>query len=164
MATTVAAIREVMVSTVKALTPTSHAQRKFKPHRQDVDFRTWCEQNPAAAFRVFSIREDMTEHQGPFVTNTDLEELRTVLECQVAYPLEAEYINDAGMRRPLLDRDDVLSEDRKKIRRAIGLNGYQTLDAAGGNATVFEEQVTVEPLDACVYLVLRLGTMYREAS
>jgi hypothetical protein len=162
MATTVAAIRSTMVTTVQALTPTSLANRPFRAHREDVEFRDWAEANPAAAFRVFSIR-DTFEHEGPFVSTTVLEELRTVLACEIAYPRVGDYVNDSGARRPLVDRDDILREDIKRVRNAIGLNGYQTLDPAGGNATVFRETISMDVGEAVVFAVIRLHTMYREA-
>jgi hypothetical protein len=162
MATTVAAVRDTMISTVKALTPTSLANRKFRHHREDVDYSDFCERNPAAAFRLFTIR-DTFAHVSPVVSNMALEELQTTIECVVCYPKQSEYLNDSGQRRPLLDRDDILREDIKQVRDAIGVNGYMTIDSAGGNATVFSENVGVDVAAACVYIVLRLGTMYREA-
>lgn len=162
MATTVAAIRNTMITTVKALTPTSHAHRKYRHHREDVDFRDYCERNPAAAYRLFTIR-DTFAHEGPTISTMTLEELRTTIECVVAYPKMEAYINDSGSRRPFLDRDDILREDIKQLRDAIGVNGYSTIDSAGGNATVFDEQIGVDMGTACVYAVLRFPTMYREA-
>jgi hypothetical protein len=81
----------------------------------------------------------------------------------VAYPQRGDYVNDTGARRPLLDLDDILREDLRQLRDAIGVNGYSTLDAAGGNATVFREDVRRDVDGDVVFLVLGLATMYREA-
>ncbi len=154
--TTTALIRASMVSTVTGLLPGLFSPNRFKEHRSTVDLDKFCETaGILAAFRLFQIR-DTFEHEETVVSNTDVEEVRTVMECRIAYPHSFQYgANHA------LSQDDVMNADLKQVRNAIGVNGYQTIEGAA-DACVFGESKTVERGTAVDFLVLRLSTQYYE--
>jgi hypothetical protein len=161
--TTIADVRDTMSDALVAASPIVITGGRFKPHREDVDFRTFCETTPLAAFRRFSIR-DTFETEGPFVSSPDYREMHTTLVCEVAYPAQNgfAYRDDAAAGRPLLDLHDVIRSDLHVIRSTIGVRGYHALERDGINAAVTGEDWTVDVGDACVYSVLKLRTMYRE--
>lgn len=158
--TTIAAVRETMSTALVDADPIVITNRRYSPHREESDFRAFCETTPSAAFRRFSIR-DTFESEGPFVSSADYREMHTTLECQVAYPKQGSY-RDETAGRPLLDMHDVIRSDLHVIRTTIGVRGYMALERDGINAAVTGEDWTVDVGEACVYSVLRLRTMYRE--
>ena len=118
---TVAAIRDTMGTAVKAIDPLLLTGNRFREHPLRDDFRTWAEQNPQAAFRVFSIRRSAPI--GPAqVTNTDVEWVDPELECVIAYPRDFR-----GGPQMVLDRDDLIESDGRQIRDTIGTNGYSAI-------------------------------------
>lgn len=153
--TTAAAIRDLMRTTVKALTPTFLENARYKPFAERVDFRAWCEANTTAAFRWFSIR-DLGNIAPPVVSNTDREWIETQFEVVIAYPTDHRYGRDMA-----LDLDDCQEGDLKQVEHAIGTNGYQTLDVStGGDACVTTVETAREQGPACVFGVLRLSVRY----
>lgn len=158
--TTPDAIIVKMQSTVEALTPTSSERDKFKRHDQEVDFRAWCDQNPTAAFRKFSIL-DLWEFDEPRISDLVNEEVWTTFEFVAAYPIQS--AGKYGSRKAH-SMQKVMSDDLHQVRHAIGANGYATLDTAtGGAATVVEDGPSVEDGQACRFVVLRLRTRYLRA-
>ena len=159
MTTTPAAVRDAMVTEVRALTPTVAADVTFRHFQEDrrVDFRDFCEANPQAAFRLFAIR-NLGPQQPPEVTNGDVEWIETMFECVVAYPVSNEY-GEQGQ----LDMDDVIDSDAAQIRAAIGTTGYATLDVTtGGAASVTDNGYEFEDGTACRFLRVELNvSMYR---
>lgn len=159
--TTIAEVRDTMISAVEDASPTVLTNRAFTTHREEVNFRTFCESAPSAALRRFSIR-DTFEHDGPFVSSPDYREMHTTLECVVAYPKQGAYRDDSATGRPLLDLQDVVRSDLHVLRTTIGVRGYAALETDGVNAAVIGEDWAVDDGDACIYSVFRLRTMYRE--
>jgi hypothetical protein len=117
--TTAAEIRDRILDVIEALTPSAMAHPLFLRYRQEGagDFYAWCEQQPAASLRRFSVRY-FTAPTEPTVSNTDVERVRVQFEVAIAYPQSHRY---GGQNS--LDRDDVAESDRNQVRNAIGLNG-----------------------------------------
>lgn len=158
--TTLAAIMDTMITTVKALAPTFQSGVTFKPwdglanNNPKVTFREWCEANPTASFRYFSIRR-VGNVLPPTVTNTDLEEVESEVECVTAYPMDNRYGKDGGK-----DMDDVIEADNTKIEHAIGTNGYQTIETAG-DACVMTQGSSIEVGSACAFGVLTMRVIWK---
>ena len=160
--TTAAAIRDVMRSTVKALTPATLAEVKFRPFQQrsmsGFDFRQWCEKSPTAAFRLVSILDEGTITP-PVVSNMDREWVEKEFLVQVSYPRDHRYGSQAG-----LDLHDVIESDLRQIEHAIGTNGYATLDlSTGGDACVVTTGTQREEGEACLYGQIRLSVQFWRA-
>lgn len=155
--TTAAAIRDVMRSTVRALTPPGLVNVPYQAHDERVEFRRWAEQTKGGAFRWFSIR-DMGAIEPPVVSNADVEWVVTRFVCQVAYPRDYRYGGQLAM-----DMDDVIELDLRKIEHAIGTNGYSAIESAVGNATVTTDGTARDEEDACVFGVLTLTVRYWRA-
>ena len=158
--TTIGAVRDRMISTLEAATPTVLSHRKFRAHRENLELTDFAEKAAHAALRVFTIRDSFP---GTVTVSTvDLREIRTVIEVVVAYPRTANY-RDSSTSKPILELADVMRADLKLLREKVGLIGYAALERDGINACVLDEEVSVVDGAACSYLVLRLPTMYRES-
>jgi hypothetical protein len=154
--TTSAGVRDLMRETIRALTPNVRSDARWRTHDERVDFRIWAEQNPTAAFRMFSIKTE-GQLQPPVVSNTDVEWVETQFELVAAYPRDYRY----GGGQHILDLDDVIESDLRQIEHAIGTNGYQSLEqVTGTEATVQTVDTIREPGIAAVFAVLRLRVMY----
>lgn len=127
--TTSAAIRDRMITVIRAITPTSHAADGFKAYREerDIPFEDWAIDNPI--LRVFSVRS--TRRPSPVSVSSAVEEWReetfTVL---VMYPHTHRYGDDAA-----LAMDDIIEEDRLAIEAEIGLLGGANFTSATADAT-----------------------------
>jgi hypothetical protein len=119
--TTASAIRQRIVTVIKAVVPALDSHTPFKPYlnQQGADFRADCEQAPQGSVRRFQVR-DVGDDQPPAIVNSDIEERRVTFEVIVAYPQTHRWGVDAA-----LDRDDAMSADQHKIEHAIGLNGRE---------------------------------------
>lgn len=161
--TTLASVIDTMRTAVKALTATTHSGVPFKiwdgvaNSDPKIKFREWCEANPTSSFRWFSIRR-ASGITPPFVTNTDLEEVETEVECVIAYPNDNRYGKDGGK-----DRDDAIEADMNQIANAIGTNGFQTIETAGDacSITLSDE---IEEGTACAFGVVRLRVIWKRAT
>ena len=126
-ATTSAAIRDVMATAVKALTPSLHGDIKFRAHDQrsmaGTDFQLWCDKNPTASYRRFSITDDGTE-QTTGASNTDVDWVETEYELAVAYPRDHRY----GAQQKI-DAFDVMASDRNQLSYAVGYRAFAALAA-----------------------------------
>lgn len=158
MATTnSAAIRDVMVTTIAALTPVAPGGGRFVAHRlRGNDFREYCEQNPT--FRLFSIRET-GPLEGPEVSNLDNEWVTTTFELVSCYPLS----NRAGPQMSL-DRDDAMELDMRQFDAAIGLVGFAALEAAAFATVMGAPEREREQGQACAFNVLRVRIGYTRAT
>jgi hypothetical protein len=155
--TTSAAIRDLMRTTVAGLTPSVMAADRFRAHREEQGppFRIWCEANPQAALRLFSIR-DLGAIESPALTNADVELVSTEFEAVVCYPNDSRY-----GRTGQIGQDDVIEADQRQIDRAIGTTGYATLDTTtGGAAVVVTRTVSRELANACTFLSIRFAVQY----
>jgi hypothetical protein len=155
--TTADTIRDAMIARVRNLVPRRHARDRYRLHDDwAVDFREWCEANPSAALRRFSIR-DMGPVDQPAVTNAEKELVRRTFEVVVAYPIaDSQRYGKGGAR----DRDDMLESDGYQLNDAIGTNGFQSLEVDVGPATVITEREDRESGAACVFLVLELHVQF----
>jgi hypothetical protein len=128
--TTRQAIRDFIVMTIKALTPTTFARDRYVPHRNDGngDLIAWAQKNPAAAFRRYQVRyqgADIAADSG----DTSFEGRWVRIAITVAYPQNNRTGSGATM-----DRDDVASGDRFQIEQAIGLSGDYSITSDGYGA------------------------------
>lgn len=159
--TTTAAIRDVMVSTVKGLTPSTLQNVRYVPHSERVELRTFAEENPHSSFRRYSIKS-IGLIEPPVVSNLDREWVETEIELEIAYPRDHRY--GAQLK---LDLDDVVELDLRQIEHAIGSNGYATLDlTTGGDAAVTTVETMRDDgggLAPVVYGVIRLRAGYWRA-
>jgi hypothetical protein len=116
---TVEAIRDRIYSVLEGLTPTSLTKDKFRRFRNEggARFVDAMEKNPTGALRRVQVREDSDEGT-PEISNTTEERIRVRYHITVAYPQTERYGKEAAM-----DRDDVMYEDWKKIKHAIGIDG-----------------------------------------
>lgn len=150
--TTIETIRENMETLIHALTPTSHAQVKFRVERGEVPFREWCQANPTASFRRYAIEQTGRSEPGE-VTNLDIEEVRTELEIMVAYPKEWGRYGPQNIQ----DLRDTLDADAMQLRNAVGHKGNADWVAGQHDARdshVFEDGSPV------AFLVITLDTAY----
>lgn len=116
MSTTWNAIRTAVQDAIKSVTPTSLSGYLFKIHDVQGDFRDWCEDNAAACFRRFQVR-DLHEYDDPEVHNADVEWRQGEFEIMVGYPLQWNlYAQDTNEARRSFD--DFLHEDELSIRKA----------------------------------------------
>lgn len=152
-ATSSAAIRDVLTSTIAALTPARGGKYVAHPMRSN-DFRSWAEQNPTSSFRRFSVRE-VGPLLGPEVTNCDEEWVTTTFDVVVAYPLDFR----AGPQMAL-DRDDAMEADSLQIERAVGLVGFAALEAAAFCTVMAAPDREREQGQACAFTILRLPIGY----
>lgn len=123
--TTSSAIRSLMRTTIAALTPSALSGDGFRAYEERFAFRDWCDKNPAAALRLFSVR-DVGELEPPLVTDTARHWAWREFVLEVAYPLDARY----GELEEL-SLDDVIEQDLRQLRAAVGTDGFQTIEGAG---------------------------------
>lgn len=127
MTTTSAAIRDLCLTAVEALTPRTLAGDRFDRHREDrqggVTFEEWVISDPLACLRRFAIR-DTGARAAPSVMGGNYQRDRVTFEVVVAYPVINRYGLTAG--RAL---EDVIDEDQKQIEYAIGPFGSATFGA-----------------------------------
>lgn len=154
--TTAGQIRDLMIRTVRGLTPTVAAERGFEPYREDAGpIRRWADKTPIAAPRRFSVR-DVGEVQPPTASDTEVAWVQTEFEVVVSYPYGHGWGSLAA-----LSLDDVIELDAKQIEGAIGTDGYLMLDTSnGGEACVSTLATYREDGDACRFLVIRLSVQF----
>lgn len=129
--TTAEAIRDRIITVISALVPASLAGTGYRGYRNegDADFETWCQANPAQAFRRFQVR-DTGADTAPDVSNTDVEQRTVQYALLVSYPQ-----NNRTGKGAALDRDDVMRVDRLQIEKAIGMLGHANFSAPYPSAT-----------------------------
>lgn len=156
--TTAEAIRDRIITVISALTPTSQAGTGFRAYRNegDANFETWCEANPAQAFRRFQVR-DTGSDGSPDVSNTDVEQRTVAYTLTVAYPQ-----NNRTGKGAALDRDDVMRTDRLQIEKAIGMLGQANFAAPYPSATWrFEDWDVIRTSGAGVdFVAVSVGYQY----
>lgn len=159
-ATSSSAIRDTMSAALKALTPGANGEAKFREHDNrsmlGFEFQQWCEKSPQAAFRRFLVRSDGNPRMTG-ASNTDADWVETAMEVTVAYPRDHRY----GPQQKL-DLDDTIEQDAKRIRWAVGVNGYAAIAAADGTVLEPETTIRVEG-DACFFTVVTIPIGYWEA-
>lgn len=131
MTTTPATIRDSIASRILALTPSAHTGDPFREHRYAEDLPLWAESNPAGCLRVFSVRWSGST-SAPSVTNTTEEYVERDLEIVVAYPTTWRF-----GEMQLVDLEEVIDADIRRINHEVGTNGFAALaTAANTSATV----------------------------
>jgi len=156
--TTSAAIRDLMATTLAAVTPESHAHVKFRQFREDHSsaFRDWCNANPQGCERKFSIR-DRGGASAPMSAGGLVEWVERDFEVVIAYPR----MWNPGSQGAL-DLDDVIEADERLVAKSIGTHGYSSLVSATttANATVIHADASLERTASCVFLVLPMSVSY----
>lgn len=153
---TVAVIRDTMITAVLGIDPLLNSETRFRHHRENMPFGQFCEANPQASWRLFSIR-DTGESEAADVTNTDSEWRWITIQCAIAYPLDFR-AGPLGER----DRDDLIASDARQIRATIGPGGYPTLEE-GVAGCVTSCDWKREEGDACVFSLFTMRVGYYEA-
>jgi hypothetical protein len=118
---TEADIRTRCASLLTALVPSVQSNVRFREHRYDQDFTTWCENNQEC-LRMFAIRDTLGPYQ-PAITNTDIEWRQVEVELLVAYPRTSRY----GATKTDVSRDVLIRSDLHEIESTIGLRGYYNI-------------------------------------
>ena len=159
MTTTAAAIRDKMITTVEALTPTVSSGERFRlVVDDDGEFRNWADMNPVAALRRFAIYE-LGTIRPPEVSSTVEQWTDEDFECVLAYPRKSLSRYGAKAFRSLMD---TIKSDQKQIEDAIGTNGYQSLETSAV-AVVTSGEWRLEKSPACLFGVLPLRVQYWRA-
>jgi len=118
--TSAAAIRDLCLTAIEALTPRSLSTDRFERYREDrtqeTTFEQYMQSNPDQ-YRRFTVRDVGTRDPG-LVLGGDYQEERVTFEVVVGYPISNRYGTDAGR-----DLDDVVEEDQRQIEWAIGPYG-----------------------------------------
>jgi hypothetical protein len=118
MTTTFEAIRDAQLVVIEALTPSQHADKPFRRHREAVEFMAWIAANPKACFRRLQALSNFDMEQGP-TADGSVEGCRHSMELRIAYPLSMGKYGAANQ----LDMEDLMKQDLHQIDAAIGLNG-----------------------------------------
>lgn len=118
--TTLATLRDRIVTLVEALTPDTLAADKFRLFRNegDADFISAMVAKPDMAFRRFQVRAEpgVSEPEQP-VSNVDYNEHVVEFTLTVAYPQTARTGGTAARAR-----DATMDDDFHKIKYAIGVH------------------------------------------
>ena len=122
--TTFETIRTTQLSTIEGISPSLVNEVKFLRHREEDEFREWCETNPQAAFRRFSVR-DLFNDVMPEITNLDVELVVGSEEVVIAYPEDFRYPGLDGT----LALHDVIRSDKFLINKKIGAGATVYTDA-----------------------------------
>lgn len=138
--TTLEAIRDGMITILEGLAPSIHSSVKFEKELGEIGFEMWAENNPASAFRRFSLLRTGAG-DWPSITNTDVEERTERVVLVIAYPRTFAKYGDQNVR----DCDDVIDADLRLIdgQSGIGRNnsaGY----VSGQNSSFLVESETEE--------------------
>ena len=152
----VALIKQSMTTAILAITPLLNSDERFREFDASQDYPTWCEQNPAAAGRVFFIRST-----GDVRIESDNSSQRwevTEIECAVCWPKDNHAGDGMGN-----DRDALIESDLLQIDNTIGTAGYASLETAV-SGTVRTIGQSREETDACVFGVLRFEVGYWRAT
>ena len=142
--TTFESVRNTQLSTVEGLTPSLVSEIKFLRHNEESNFRTWCEENPQAAFRRFSI-VDLYNYEPPEISNADVEFVVGREEVVICYPEDYRYGADN-----FRDLRDLIRSDQYQIDDALGHRG--TGNYTDAHAVL--ETVTMEDEEGISFLSL----------
>ena len=144
-------IRAAIVTGIAALSPAAPSKPRFVPYREEMDFRAWCEKNPTACLRRFSVAFAGASTP-PEVSTTLIEWIGDDVEIVVAYPTDGRHGGDY----PLRQLDAVIAADMALIDAEVGGSGYQsrsTTAALGTISTIGSERENGPPV---TFGVLRL--------
>lgn len=116
--TTPGDLRDLIAALVTATVPALLAKNRFLESKYETDFEEWCQRNPDACFRRFSVRNTFNFFQ-PEMSNTDVEEDIVDFELIVGYPSTYRYGSHAAV-----DMDAAIQSDKILLKNAVGLDGY----------------------------------------
>lgn len=116
--TTVEAVRDRLITVVRAIVPTVNDHDLFTdfPEREDGVLETWAEASPQKCTRVFQVR-DTGDDRPPPISNHDVE------EREVAFVVTIAYAQTSRLGRGARERVDAIAADKKLLERAIGAAG-----------------------------------------
>jgi hypothetical protein len=151
-------IRDRVIALIEALVPSLLSSDRFRSARNEygADFQSWADQNPAAAWRRFQVRE-VGDDAPPEVSSITEERVRLQLELVVAYPQG----HRAGPRNAM-DRDDAINADWKLINAAIGMYGRANFSGAH-DCTPLGATKTRDAGQKVDFLVVRAQYEYQRA-
>jgi hypothetical protein len=158
--TTFGAIRDQLVTTIKALTPARLASStyRFAPripveyHDEANNLRGWAEENPSDCFRVYDVVQQGWLPSG--TSDGDIQGRMATLELVVAYPdLYGLYGVDGSA-----EQADVMEADISQVAATVGLHGAGNW--VSGATPMEPEEVTFEDGENVRFAVLTLGFHY----
>lgn len=117
-ATTAKLIREKQSTLLRAITPNSLSNKKFREYDRSEPFEEWADAKAVACLRTFYI-EDLSTYEGALISDGQVEQVQTTFQLQVAYPKDQRY--PGGKTRS--DALDLIEADRVDIDTTIGLLG-----------------------------------------
>ena len=115
LTTTIALIRDGMISTIEARTPVHLANIKFKANRSYFNFEEWANDNASTCFRRFAVIN--SSQDAPEITDHQIEYLRAEFLVQMAYP---KMLPSSAGADGLRDLRDCMREDADQIDAWIG--------------------------------------------
>ncbi len=118
LTTTIALIRDQMITVVESLTPASFASSKFKAERSYYNFEEWANDHANTCLRRFCVIN--VGQDPPEVTDHQVEYLRADFLVQVAYPKR---LPTSAGTDGLRDLRDLMREDADLIDDYIGAVG-----------------------------------------
>jgi hypothetical protein len=135
--TTLATIRDAMITEIEALSPSSHADKLFRRGKKRKSIREWAanQNSGSAVFRRFEIVRTGEATDPPLMDPSAVERSEDVI-ITVAYPvLPALYGSD-----DLDDLEEIARADAKQIRDVV----FASDNYVSGQLAAF---VTIQPLD-----------------
>jgi len=155
---TAAAIRDRVRQLLGWVDPVSLIDTRLRDFRNEgaAEFRAWAEENVAACFRRFQVR-NVGHDETPIISNTDYERRRLDLEVVVAYP----QTNRAGSDNAM-DRDDIIEEDWDQIDFNIGIASRGNFGSTN-DCTPLGCTKEIERGDGVDFLVVRAEFTYNRA-
>ncbi len=119
LTTTSELIRDGMIATIAALTPSRKVGNLYRVAQDETEFRLWCSKHVPDCFRRFTV-SDVTEYQLPLVSNLAVEFLEAELVITVAYPKKA---NAIWGQQNMRDAESLVDLDMHQIDSALAHRG-----------------------------------------
>lgn len=153
MATTPGAIRDRMVTLIKAIAPAIHPAQKFHHHRAEMTFREDMEAQPSSCHRKFSVRFGGATTQAA-VTDHTVERVEDDAIVEVAYGLDWRF---GGTQ--LLGLDDVIASDAVQIEATVGVPSSDST-LKGLASIIRAADAERDQSGPCVFLTIRYRIEY----
>lgn len=158
LTTTWALIRAGQVTALRTLTPAAISSVPFAVHDGETPFEDWCEINPEASLRRYSIDMESLEDEGA-VRDLDTILVRLVARLTVAYPSRSLALYGAGNRYAL---QETIVTDHRQIAEAIGISG-QANYVSGQQLCDVEALDPLEEGPSVTLARCRMTVIYQEA-
>lgn len=149
--TTAEAIRDRIISLIRALTPNQLTANKFDlfTDEREADIRAWAASVGQGSFRTFQVRETGQDNP-PDISNMDVESRLVTFEITVCYPQTSRAGKNAAR-----DRDDLITDDQHLIEHNVGMCGYANFTGASApNAAWYSGETRRDREDGIDYLVI----------